>query len=175
MILARHSRSVKDQKNRSTVIGWREWVALPELNLPAIKIKADTGARTSCLHAINIEPYDNSGVPFVRFSVAPLQQRDTFLLECHARVVDQRRVRDSGGHTEMRYVIESQMQIGQHKKQIDITLTHRHGMRFRMLLGRSALTPNLVVDASSSYRLGRIQASQFYPGLPDKKRARRER
>lgn len=149
------SRSVLAQKSKPIIIGWREWMALPDLHIPAIKVKVDTGARTSCLHALDIQPYDKDGVPHVRFLVPPLQQRSSHIIECSAAVIDQRKIRDSGGHTELRYVIKTKLRYAGRERQIDITLTHRKNMRFRMLLGRTALTPNLIVDAGASYRLGR--------------------
>lgn len=137
-----------------TRIGWREWLALPELKIPAIKAKIDTGARTSALHAFFVEPYEQDGLAMVRFGVHPLQRRLDVELLCQARVKDYRQVSDSGGHREKRYVIETGVLVGTLTKRIEMTLTNRDNMRFRMLLGRTALEELLVVP-DRSYLLGR--------------------
>jgi len=161
----RRSKRVRGPQTNPTTIGWREWMSLPQLHIPAIKIKADTGARTSCLHAVEIEPYETKDGVYVRFLVAPVQQHDKFFVKCTAPVVDQRQVRDSGGHTELRYVVETLLCFGHSERIIDLTLTARDNMRFRMLLGRTALSPDLIVDANSSFRLGHTEARLHYPNL----------
>src|SRR4051812_12832259 len=93
------------------VIGWREWVGLPELGLPVIKAKVDTGARTSSLHAFEVEPFERGGILFVRFRVHPLSNRQDIVVTCEARIVDHRVVSDSSGRREKRYVIESMLKI----------------------------------------------------------------
>lgn len=143
-------------------VGWREWIALPELAIPHIKAKVDTGARTSALHAIDIEPFDRDNKPWVRFTVQPVQRHRELKVHCEAPVVEQREVMDSGGHRETRYVISTQLQLGGHKKLIEVTLTSRYGMRFRMLLGRTAMKPDIVCDPGSSYMLGRINIKKVY-------------
>jgi len=135
-------------------IGWREWLALPELNLPAIKAKIDTGARTSALHAFFVEPYDDGGLQMVRFGVHPLQRRLDVEILCTAKIKDFREVIDSGGHREMRYVIETDILLGTHARKVEMTLTNRDNMKFRMLLGRTAIA-GLLVAPDRSYLLGR--------------------
>jgi len=132
-------------------LGWREWVSLPDLNIPDIKAKVDTGARTSALHAFYVEPFERDGVEWVRFKMHPLQRNDEDVVECEAPIKDQRMVRDSGGHGEMRYVIETTIMIGANPLQAELTLTDRESMKFRMLLGRTALRGNYLVDSGRSY------------------------
>ncbi len=140
-------------KNLITV-GWREWVALPDLCLDHIKAKVDTGARTSCLHAFEIDPYEENGVEMVRFLMHPIQKRTDIVTECFASVVDKRIVSDSGGHKEQRYVISTRMLLGTHNWDIEMTLTSRDEMMFRMLLGRTAMEKRMLVDPSASYLTG---------------------
>ena len=136
-------------------LGWREWLALPELGIASIKAKIDTGARTSAIHAFVIEPFHCDDQLKVRFGVHPLQKRTDIKLFCEADVIDQRLVSDSGGHRERRYVIQTPVQIGAQSWPIEITLTDRDTMRFRMLLGRSAMRRGVMVNPSASYLLGR--------------------
>ena len=143
-------------------IGWREWVALPDLNLPALKAKIDTGARTSALHAFLIEPYNKDGVDMLRFMIHPIQLNDSLEVECHAPVFDFREVTDSGGHREMRYVIQSRLVIGNTEQSIEMTLTNRDTMRFRMLLGRRAMANRFVVDPGASYVNGKLRPRKLY-------------
>lgn len=141
-----------------TTIGWREWVFLPSLAAIPIKAKIDTGAKTSALHAFFIEPYEAEGVRKVKFLVHPYQRDSETVIECHAPVVDERLVRDSGGHEELRFVIESYFEIGGMKFSGEITLTDRDSMVFRMLLGRNALANKFVVNSSASFLLGGSKA-----------------
>jgi hypothetical protein len=142
-------------------IGWREWLALPTLQIPAIKAKIDTGARTSALHAFFVEPFERNGMQMVRFGVHPLRKRLDLEIICEAPVKDYRAVSDSGGHREMRYVIETEVVLGDLKKRIEMTLTNRDNMRFRMLLGRTAMA-GMSVLPDKSYLTGRIKY-KYYP------------
>ena len=136
-------------------LGWREWMALPELGIGRIKAKVDTGAKTSCLHAFFVETYGQKGSSRVRFGVHPNQKDTDKALICDAALVDRRMVSDSGGHRERRYVIETDVILGNRRRRFEFTLTNRDSMRFRVLLGRSALAGVYRVDPSASYCAGK--------------------
>lgn len=148
--------------NELLKLGWREWCVLPELGIPAIKAKIDTGARTSCLHTFHIEPFLKGSAPWIRFKVHPIQKNETLVLTCETPIKDERMVSDSGGHKEMRYVIETRVQIGDHERLIEMSLTNRDTMRFRMLLGRKAMTAHTLVDPAASYLNGRMKPRLVY-------------
>jgi hypothetical protein len=141
--------------NGISVIGWREWMSLPELGIEHIKVKVDTGARTSALHAFYVEPFKHQGKLWVRFRVHPLQRDSDTVAECEAPVKDQRVVTDSGGHREHRYIIETTLSLGALEWQAEVTLTDRDSMKFRMLLGRTALDGKYFVDPAASYMVGK--------------------
>jgi hypothetical protein len=143
------------------MLGWREWVALPELKLAGIKAKIDTGARSSALHAFAIEPYRKGGQRWVMFAIHPLQKHCDVSVECHAQVKDRRLVMDSGGHKQRRYVIETQLVLGQSVLKAEMTLTNRDSMRFRMLLGRTAMSTRFTVDPGASYLQGSPDAVEY--------------
>lgn len=136
-------------------LGWREWVGLPDLGIGQIKAKVDTGARTSALHAFELEPFFKNDEHWVRFSIHPIQRDTQSKVVCEARVVDQRSVRDSGGHEELRYVIETRVVLGEDSMKVEMTLTNRDDMRFRVLLGRTTLRNRYLVDSGRSYLRGR--------------------
>ena len=120
-------------------VGWEEWVGLPELNLPALIAKTDTGADTSALHAFNIQTFGKKNNQMVRFGINPIDTDERFSIFCSAKIIDQRNVTSSNGITELRYVIETDMVIGGVIKRIPITLTNRENMKYKMIIGRSAL------------------------------------
>lgn len=139
-----------------TQIGWEEWCGFPELGLPAIKAKVDTGAKTSALHAYGIEPFDKDGQAYVRFKIHPLQKNKKLEVVCEAPVVDFRGVTSSNGERDRRYVIKTPMVIGDKTINAEVTLTSRHKMTFRMLLGRDAIKKaKLIVDPAKSHLLGK--------------------
>lgn len=137
------------------MLGWREWAALPELGVEAIKVKLDTGARTSSLHAFDLTRFERDGTDVVRFEIHPHQRSDRDSIVVEAEVVDERWVRNSGGQRELRPVIETVVRMGGRRWRIELTLTRRDEMGFRMLLGRQALRRRAVVDPGTSYRAGR--------------------
>ncbi|MDT8405805.1 MAG: ATP-dependent zinc protease [Methylococcales bacterium] len=136
------------------LLGWREWLALPDLDINPIKAKIDSGARSSALHAFKIRAYRKGGQRWVAFSIHPYQDDDNTVVECHAPVKDRRRVTDSGGHSTMRYVIETRIVIGDHDFTGEMTLTNRDTMKFRMLLGRTAMQHRFCIDPAASYLQG---------------------
>lgn len=133
------------------IIGWREWITLPELGIHKIKAKIDTGARTSALHAFSLNPFTEKGKIKIRFDIHPLQHNNASIITCIADVVDKRLVTDSGGHEEERYVIQTPITIAGQTWSIEITLTERENMLFRMLLGRSALHRRFIVNPARSF------------------------
>lgn len=143
-----------------TMIGWNEWVQLPQLGIPLIKAKIDTGAKTSALHAFDIEPFKRRGVSWVRYKIHPLQGNNKLSIQCEAPVVDRRLVTDSGGKGEKRLVIETLAHIAGVTRRIEITLTNREKMVFRMLLGRQAISKfDFVVNPAQTALLQKIKPS----------------
>ncbi len=147
--------------NNLIMFGWREWISLPELKVPAIKAKIDTGARTSAIHTCKIEEFSRGGIDYVRFFLHPLQNSQ-LCLERVAPVVDKRIVSDSGGHREKRIVIKTLIAVKNESWPIEITLTNRDKMRFRMLLGRTAMHHKVIINPSLSYACGKINGKRLY-------------
>jgi hypothetical protein len=147
---------IPGEGSETLLLGWREWIALPELGLTIVKAKVDTGARTSTLHAFYVDGFHRGRQSYVRFGVHPLQKRTDVVVHGEAVVIDQRRVTDSGGHREDRYVIRTRVVLAGREWPIEITLTNRETMRFRMLLGRTALAGRAQVDPARSFLTGRI-------------------
>lgn len=146
------------------IVGWREWAGLPGLGIHRIKVKIDTGARTSALHAFDVKTFTEQGVKMVWFAIHPMQKRIDVVKECTAEIIDRRWVSDSGGHQERRYVIATDVAIGEECWPVEMTLTNRDTMKFRMLLGRTAMEDRLLVDPSRSYILGKRKKLHSKPG-----------
>ncbi|MFA5900512.1 MAG: RimK/LysX family protein [Hyphomicrobium sp.] len=144
------------------IVGWQEWVALPELGLPALKAKIDTGAKTSALHTELIEPYGSSRRPKVRFSVRPRPDAHLEVIAT-ADIVDRREVTSSNGVRELRYVIETRLCIGGREWPIEVTLTNREHMTYRMLIGRQAMRSDMLVDCAASFCQPRL-SYRLYAG-----------
>ncbi len=138
-------------------IGWREWLSLPELKVKRIKAKIDTGARSSSVHAFEIEPFTRDEADWIRFSIHPLQRNDKNIVIAEAPVLDQRSVRSSSGHVTLRYVISTTVLWNQQSWPIELTLADRDSMGFRMLLGREAFRRRFLVDSARSYVGGRLK------------------
>ncbi len=132
-------------------LGWEEWLSLPDLGLPAMRAKVDTGAKTSALHAFDIESFGSATRPRVRFTVHPIPGREDLIIPCSAEIVDRREVTSSNGETETRYVIESNLSIGGQSWPIELTLTDRRTMNARMLLGRQALIDHVTVSPNDRF------------------------
>jgi len=139
------------KKRKILSVGWREWVALPALGIDTLKAKIDTGARTSALHAFALRPFKEGETEKICFDIHPLQHNTDLVVTCTADISDRRMVSDSGGHREMRYVIRTPMTLGQRTWSVEITLTERDSMQFRMLLGRRALRRRYLVDPGKSF------------------------
>ena len=147
---------------KKIMIGWREWIALPALDIMGVKAKVDTGARTSALHTFMLEPFESDGTLQVKFGVYPLQKRKDIAITCVADVVDRRRVTSSDGQSEKRYIIRTDVSLGELRWPIEVSLTNRKSMRFRMLLGRAAISGLVLVNPAKSYLAGR-RPSKLYP------------
>ncbi|GAA5194773.1 ATP-dependent zinc protease [Ferrimonas gelatinilytica] len=133
--------------------GWREWVGLPQLGIPRIKAKLDSGARTSCLHAFETEEVERDGVRWLRFKVHPHQNDLDTVVVCEAPLLEQRKVTDSGGHVEWRPVIQTELVMAGQRWPIEMTVTNRDTMKFRMLIGRTAMKGRLLIDSDASFLL----------------------
>lgn len=149
-------------------VGWREWVAFPSLGLPAVRCKVDTGAATSSLHATGIERFARGGAPWARFAVRPFFRRHHAVrVVCEAPVADERHVRSSSGHEDLRLVVAVTLRLGVRSDAPEwpvlVTLADRRAMQFPMLLGREAMKGRVLVDPGASFLLGRVEhASALY-------------
>lgn len=149
-------------KKKSRIkLGWREWCELSDLGIPAVKTKVDTGAKTSALHAFAIEVFEAKGERFVRFKVHPIQKNTKITVSCAALLIDMRNVKSSAGHEQERYVIRTPVRIGRKSWEIEITLTRRDSMGYRMLLGREAMKRGIVIEPEKSFIQGKISAKKL--------------
>ena len=139
----------------SIIAGWREWASLPEIGVPWIKVKLDTGARTSALHAFDVEEFEREGAEWVRFGVRPWQNSDDDAVVVETPVFDRRQVRSSSGHVEQRIVVLMRLVLLGRDVTAEVTLSNRDEMGFRMLVGREALRNGFLVAAGESFLGGR--------------------
>jgi len=136
------------------IVGSEEWCSFPVLGIPTIKARVDSGAKTSAMHAINIAPFIKNEENWVKFDINPIQNNNKTVIHCESKLVDKRIVKSSSGFREQRYVIGAELEIGGKKWTIEITLTNRDSMGFRMLLGREAMSGRVLVDPEEKYLLG---------------------
>lgn len=142
--------------NNKIIVGSEEWISLTDLNIPAIKVRVDSGAKTSSLHAVNISPFQRNTETWVNFDVFPIQNNGKKMVTCEALVIDKRIVKSSTGNRENRFVIKTQLKIDENAWDIEVTLTNRDSMGYRMLLGREAMSGRIIVDPESNFLLGVI-------------------
>lgn len=143
-------------------VGWQEWCALPAFHIPAMKAKIDTGAKTSAIHAFDIKPFHYEGRLHVRFALCPLQANQDVLRVCSAEVIDQRFVMSSNGHKENRFVIQTSISMAEKTWDIELTLSDRDPLKFRLLLGRTALAERVVIDPSKKLCLAKFTSQQIH-------------
>lgn len=143
------------------IIGWQEWVNLPALDIPAIRAKIDTGAKTSSIHAYNIKVFTKNKQKFVRFDLHPLQRNKKIMRTCEAPLLDMRSVKSSSGEREIRPVIKTTLSLGKESWDIELNLTNRDYMGFRMLLGREALSKKVLITSGAIYLHGKVSDAQI--------------
>jgi hypothetical protein len=142
-----------------TTTGWREWIGLPDCGVEWVKAKIDTGARSSAIHAFDVEEFERDGEPWVRYSIHPWQGSGEDATTVESRVHDRRAVRSSSGHSEERYVVRMDLRLAGRTVSAEMTLSSRDQMGFRMLVGREALRQGFLVDPARSYLGGRPQVA----------------
>lgn len=145
------------------VIGWREWVGLPDFGIRHIKVKVDTGARSSSLHAFDLQEFERDGARWVRFQVHPVQRKKDRTVTVEAKVLEYRSVRSSSGRASMRPVIVTNVTLLGITWPVELTLASRDEMGFRMLLGRTAFRRRFLVDAGRSYCGGKPKRRKKVP------------
>ena len=143
------------------ILGSEEWCSFPDLGIPAIKARVDSGAKTSALHAINIAPFVKENENWVKFDINPIQNNLKTIIHCEAKLIDKRIVKSSSGFREQRYVIQTSLKIGNEIWDIEMTLTNRDSMGFRMLLGREAMSGRILVDPEQKYLLGQTSTESL--------------
>ena len=145
-----------NKQEQKIMVGCEEWCAFPGLGIPAIAARVDSGARTSSIHAFNIQPFTRKGQPWVSFEVHPLQNNRRLVVRCEAPVADCRKVKSSSGVAEKRYVIQTVLRLWEHEFVVELTLANRDSMGYRMLLGREAMVGRIMVDPELSFNLGDV-------------------
>ncbi|MBW3518008.1 30S ribosomal protein S6--L-glutamate ligase [Flavobacterium sp. NKUCC04_CG] len=155
------------------IVSSEEWCTLPSLGIPIIKARVDSGAKTSALHAVNITPFDKNGESWVKFDVNPIQNNVKTALHCEAKMIDRRIVKSSSGYRESRFVIQTELDLGGTKWEIELTLTNRDSMGYRMLLGREAMSGRVLVDPEKHFLLGQPTTEKikeyYYTNVTEKK------
>ena len=139
--------------DEKTVVGNQEWCAFPDLNIPAVKARVDSGAKTSSLHAFNIKVFEKDGQDWIGFDIHPLQRNKKVNIYCEALLIDKRMVKSSNGKGKRRYVIMTTLKLGEDPWPIELTLANRDSMGFRMLLGREAMKSRLMIDPDEKFLL----------------------
>lgn len=151
-----YHQSTTGMLHSKIIVGSEEWVELPQLHIPAIKVRVDSGAKTSSLHAVNIEPFTKEGNAWVQFDVYPIQSDGKTVVRCQAEVLDKRVIKSSSGNRESRYVIKTQLRLGDYFWEVELTLTDRDSMGYRMLLGREAMSGKMLVDPQTGFLQGNL-------------------
>ena len=154
------------------ILGSEEWCSFPELGIPTIKARVDSGAKTSALHAVNISPFVKEGENWVKFDINPIQNNSKTIIHCEARLVDKRIVKSSSGFREQRYVISTSLVFGEENWPIEMTLTNRDSMGFRMLLGREAMSGRVLVDPEQKYLLGQPTSEELKSLYPNSEKSK---
>src|SRR5690554_14901 len=161
---------------QKVIVGSEEWCSLPQLKVPAIKVRVDSGAKTSALHAEQITPFEKDGEAWVKFNIHPIQRTGKSAISCEAKVIDRRIIKSSTGTRESRYVINTEISLGDHKWTIELTLTNRDSMGYRMLLGREAMTGRLIVDPDEHFKFGIVtpeKLKEYYSSKANEKKGLR--
>ncbi|MEM7783015.1 MAG: RimK/LysX family protein [Planctomycetota bacterium] len=147
----RKIRNIKDLP----VIGWREWIGLPDFGVKNIKVKVDTGARSSAIHVFDLKEFDRDGSAWVKFKIHPQQRKSDKTILCEAKILDYREIRSSSGVAVRRPVIQTTIRLLNETLPVELTLANRDQMGFRMLLGRQAVRHHFIVDPGGSYYGGK--------------------
>ena len=158
---------------QKVIVGSEEWCSLPSIGIPYIKARVDSGAKTSALHAINIKTFTKENEEWVKFDINPIQNNVKTLIHCEAKLVDQRVVKSSSGYREKRYVISTKISLAGKTWDIEITLTNRDSMGYRMLLGREAMSGRVIVDPEKKFVLSQpsndVLKEHYYTEIVEKK------
>ncbi|MGH2665644.1 30S ribosomal protein S6--L-glutamate ligase [Flavobacterium sp.] len=147
--------------SEKAIVGSEEWCSFPTLKIPFIKARVDSGAKTSALHAVNIKIFQKHGTDWIQFDINPLQNNEKAVIHCEAQLIDQRVVKSSSGFREKRYVIRTELHLGDDTWSVELTLTNRDSMGYRMLLGREAMLGRLIVDPEKKFQLGQPSAENL--------------